>query len=593
MPAQKARANDKTVQQTGWTNERGQSKRQVYNILDSQLTNEQQSFRPHWQDISDNLLPRRLRFYTSDVNKGDRRNQKIIDGSATLAHRTLKSGMQSGVTSTARPWFRVATSDPGLMKIYAVKIWLDEVTKRLQTMFLRSNLYNSLPTVYGDMGGFGTGAMLIEEDFEDGIRTLPLAVGSYMIANDDKLRVNVFMRKFPFTVRQLVMKFGKKDPKTGRAMWEMFSQQVRNLWDNSSYETWINVCHVIQPNMEYDPRRFAGKYRKFSSCYYEEGTTSGSNTNYMMGGADQEKFLRESGYDFFPVLAPRWEVTGEDVYGTSCPGMDALGDIKQLQKEQKDKAAAIEKGHKPAMVGPTSMKTSRSSILAGDITYTDEREGMKGFRRAHDIQLDIDHLRLDIQDIRGLISRHFYEDLFLMIAQSDRRDFTATEIMERKEEKMVGVAPVMEQINQDLLDPLIEVGYFVGDSQGLFPPPPPEIQGQQLKVVYESIMHQMQKQVGIGSTERFFGFVGGLVKASGSPQIARRVDFDEGIKDMGERLAINPKILVSDEKLAEIQEADAQAARTQQMLAGAEQAGKAAKSFAGANKDIADAQATV
>ena len=562
-----------------------QTKRQIYDVLRGQMELEQQSFRPHWQDISDYLLPRRLRFYTHDVNRGDRRNTKIIDSSGTLAHRTLRAGMMSGVTSTARPWFRVTTADQDLAEYQPVKVWLDQVTKRLATMFLRSNLYNSLPVVYGDMGGFGTGAMFIDEDFEDGIRTYPLAVGSYFIANDNKLKVQVFYRKFRYTVRQIVMEFGQRDGKTGRPMWENFSSVVKNLWERSQYETWIDVCHIIKPNPEYDDKKFDPKYKKFLACYFEDGTgQGGQRTNYM---ADQmDRFLRETGHDYFPVLAPRWEVTGEDVYGTSCPGMDALGDIKQLQKEQKDKAQAIEKMHKPPMIAPVSMKNARSSILPGDITYTDEREGMKGFRPAMEVSLDIDHLRQDIGEIRQIISRAFYEDLFLMLAQSDRRQITAREIDERHEEKLVGIGPVLEQINQDLLDPLIDIGYYVGNAQRMFPPPPPEIQGHQLKTEYESIMHQAQKMVGIAGVERFGGFVGNLVKATGDPKIARRVDFDEMIKDYGDRTGINPKIIISDEKMEELAEADKKAAQAQQTLTALEQAGGVAKDLAGAHKDL-------
>jgi hypothetical protein len=263
--------------------------------------------------------------------------------------------------------------------------------------------------------------------------------------------------------------------------------------------------------------------------------------------------------------------------------MDALGDIKQLQKEQRDKAQAIEKSHKPPMVAPVSMKNSRSSILPGDITYTDEREGMKGFRAAHEVRLDIDHLRQDIGEIRQIISRSFYEDLFLMLAQSDRRQITAREIDERHEEKLVGIGPVLEQINQDLLDPLIDIGYNIGNSQRLFPPPPEEIQGQQLKVEYESIMHQAQKMVGIAGVERFAGFVGNIVATTKDPKMVRIVDYKEMIRDYGDRTGINPKILISEEKVAELEQADMQATATQQAMMAAEQTAGAVKNLAGAD----------
>jgi hypothetical protein len=75
--------------------------------------------------------------------------------------------MMSGVTSPARPWFRLTTPDLKLSELASVKTWLDSVTRAMNTVFLKSNLYNALPTVYGDLGVFGTSALFIEEDTED------------------------------------------------------------------------------------------------------------------------------------------------------------------------------------------------------------------------------------------------------------------------------------------------------------------------------------------------------------------------------------------------------------------------------------------
>ncbi|MCV5366434.1 portal protein, partial [Escherichia coli] len=45
----------------------------------AQLENERQSFEPHWRDLSDFINPRGSRFLTSEANRNDRRNTKIID----------------------------------------------------------------------------------------------------------------------------------------------------------------------------------------------------------------------------------------------------------------------------------------------------------------------------------------------------------------------------------------------------------------------------------------------------------------------------------------------------------------------------------
>lgn len=568
--------------------ENGQTKRKLYEVLRAQLENERSSFVSHWRDLNDYILPRRARFFTQDVNRGDRRNQKIIDSTATLAARTLRSGMMGGVTSPARPWFRLTTPDSEMAEFGPVKEWLHVVGQRMADVFLRSNIYNSLPIVYGDMGVFGTAAMLLEEDFEDVIRTYPFAVGSYMLANDEKLRVRVFYRDFQMTVRQLVMKFGEYDEKTGRPMWEKFSSRVKELWNKGHYEEWIEVCHVIQPNQEYNPKYLASKYKKFSSCYFEKGFVGKTsyNTNF------EDRFLRESGYDYFPVLAPRWEVNGEDVYGTDCPGMTALGDIKQLQVEQKRKAQGIEKGINPAMVGPTSLKTAKATILPGDITFIDEREGQKGFRAAHEVNLDLQHLLLDIQSVQNIIKKSFFEDLFLMLSTSDRREITAREIEERHEEKLLALGPVLEQLNQDLLDPLIANTFQIMVRQsdfrngtGPIPRPPDELMGSDLKVEYISVMAQAQKLVGISSIERFAGFVGNIAERTQDPSVLDKIDLDQLIDEHGNATGVPPRIIRSDEAVAEIRAQRAKQQQVAQQMAAIEQGAKAAKNLSGADME--------
>lgn len=555
------------------------TKREQDISLVAQMDNERASFISHWRDIADYILPRRARFNVTDVNKGDKKNQKIIDGTATLAQRTLKSGMMAGLTSPARPWFRLTLPDDDLAEVPSVNIWLNDVTKRMGSVMLKSNLYNSLPQVYGDMGNFGTGCMFIEPDAEKVFRTYVFPIGSYMLANDSKNRVRVFAREFRLTVRQVIEKFsiiaddGKPDMKN-------ISQHVIDLWKQGQTEQWIDICHVIKPNPDYDPRKSNSKYKKFVSRYFETGGGTSSQRGYLADNYDT--YLSESGYDYFPILAPRWQTTGEDVYGTDCPGMTALGDVRQLQVEQKRKAQGIEKGINPPMVGPTSLRKSKSSIIAGDITFTDEREGTKGFRRAHDVQLDLGNLIEDIRDIRQIIRRAYYEDLFLMIAQSDRRTVTATEINQRVEEKNFSLGPLLEQSNGDLYDPLIDIIYFLMDERGMIPPPPPELEGRDLKAEYISIMAQSQKMVGVSVLERFSSFAAEIGTVSQDRRALLKPRWDEIIDDYGERSGVNPKLLRSDEEVDEIMAQEAQQAQQARALQGAEMAGKAAKDLSSA-----------
>jgi Bacteriophage head to tail connecting protein len=532
---------------------KAETKREKMERLRLSLEMERKSFEAHWRDLSEHITPRRSRFIVSDVNKGDKRNQKIIDSTATMAARSLMAGMTSGITSPARPWFKLTVDDPNMAESYAVKSWLADVEKRIYSMFSRSNLYRALPVIYSDMGVYGTGAILVEEDFRHVMRFYPLAVGSYSIANDSSLRVNVFTRSFQMTVRQIVEEFGT-DQNTGKVYFDNISDSVKQMWENEATEQQVTIHHLIYPNPDYNPRSPLAVQKKYLSCYYENGTASN-------GMIKEDLFLRCSGYDLFPVLVPRWEVTGEDVYGTSCPGMTALGDIKSLQLMQKRKSQAIDKIVNPPMTGPTSLINQKTSILPGDVTYVDSVGGQQAFRPSHEVNLRIGELVQDIQEHQKRISRAFYEDLFLMLANSDRREITAREIDERHEEKLLALGPVLEQLNQDLLDPLIDLAFDFMLKQNHLPQPPQELEGQNLKVEYVSIMAQAQKSLGIAGVERFAGFVHQM--AAVNPEILDNIDNDEIATEYAEMLGVSVKFVRPFEEVQKIRQGRAQAAQQQ------------------------------
>ncbi len=554
-----------------------ETKRRRLEVLCSQLETERASFLPSWRDVGDYVLPRRPRFTVTDVNRGDRRNQKIIDSTGTLAARTLESGMMGGLTSPARPWFKLTVDDPELAETGSVKEWLEIVTTRMANVFLRSNLYPMLSTLYGDLGVFGTAAIFMEEDFENVVHFTDLPIGSYAIGSTGRGKVDILVRSFQMTVRQLVAKFGKKSA-SGKPEWKNFSNHVRNLWEDGNRETAIEIRHVVMPNEDYDDKKNVTKAMKYTSCYYERG--GGHNSSYL-GDDDRERYLRESGYNYFPALVPRWKVTGEDTYGTSSPGMDALGDIRQLQVMEKRALQAIEKKINPPVKGPSALKNQSVSLLPGGITYTDSQNGGSVLEPIHEVQFSLKELDDRQLMCRQRISRCFYEDLFLMLQQSDRREITAREIEERHEEKLLALGPVLERLNQDLYDPLIDNTFEFMDRQRLIPPAPEEMQGMKLKVEYVSVLQQAQKLYGIANLERFSAWA--LQIATVDPSILDKWDLDQHSDVYGDQLSLPSGVIRPDEIVEKLRAQKQQAMQAAQAAELANQGAQAAKNLAQAD----------
>jgi hypothetical protein len=529
------------------------SRRTRYERIRDALWAERSPHDAHFRDLGEYVCPRRPRFVTNDRNKGDRRNQKIIDSTAVFAKRVLQSGMHAGMTSPARPWMRLATPDPDLNEYASVKDWLFVTTQRLLAIFAQCNLYNSLPTHYGDMGVFATAATAVLDDDQDLFRTYNYPIGSYAMATDHRGLVNQWVYECEKTVLEIVEMF-LWNRRTGMIDWRNASNTLRNLWERQSYHQKVPICWMVTPNMERDEGKLsAAKAMPYYSVHIEKGQDK-DNT-----------FLRESGFNEFPVLVSRWDVTADDWWGTDSPGMVALGDIKQLQTGERRGAQAVEKMLNPPLQAPVHIRNQKASLLPGDITYIDLREGQKGIHPIHDMNFAIDQHELKQQNCRMRVQRAFYEDLFLMLAYSDQtrgvQPPTATEIAERHEEKLIALGPVLERTNDELLDRLVDRTFAMADRVGLIPPAPPELRGVALKVEYTSIMSAAQKLVGVVAHERFLQTASALVAIQ--PAVAHKVNWFQAIDDAADMLGVNPRLVVPDDEAAE----SAAAAAEQQQAA--------------------------
>lgn len=526
----------------------------------AQLQSDRTSFESHWRDLSDFINPRGSRFLASDVNRNERRNTKIVDPTGGLAARTLSSGMMSGITSPARPWFKLATPDPQMMDYGPVKVWLETVQRLMNEVFNRSNLYQSLPLLYSSLGVYSTGAMAVLDDDEDVIRTQMFPIGSYHLANSERGNVDTCFRKFSMTVRQLVQKFGLSNVSTS----------VKSMWENGSYEKWIEVMHAVYPNVDRNTGSMLAKDKLYKSIYYE-------------CGGDNDKLLSESGFDEFPIMAPRWEVNGEDVYGSSCPGMLALGQVKALQLEQKRKSQLIDKATNPPMVGPSSLKNQRVSLLPGDITYIDQMGSQDGFKPAYLVNPNTADLLDDIQDTRQIINSSFFVDLFMMLQSINTRSMPVEAVIEMKEEKLLMLGPVLERLNDECLNPLIDRVFSIMARKNMLPPPPDVMQGMPLRIEYISVMAQAQKSIGLSSLSTTVGFIGQL--AQFKPEALDKLDVDQAIDAFADMSGVSATVILPQEEVEQMRQRRAQQAQQAQAMQMAMAATQGAKTLSEAKTE--------
>ena len=547
-------------------------------ILDAEFS----SFMPILREVSEHTDPRRPQFFVTDNNRGDRRSSKIIDGTATISSDTFASGMTGGNTSPTSPWVRFTTSKPINAENYSGRSYLDGVCDAFLEVCAKSNIYESFYSMYRDGSNYATSPILIERDPERVFHSTTLPVGSYRLALGKQDKVEVLFREFRMTVRSLVLEFGMEygDEEIN---WDRFSPQVREHYTRGELEIWIDVCHVVVPNTNYDPNLMESKYKRFLSCYYEKGRGSAGKGNYDVG----DRYLREKGYDRFPILVYHFDRSSGDAYGTNCPGFTSLGNNKALQHLHKRHAQAVDKMVRPPMGAPAGMENRRWSTLPDDVAYYDPNLAAAGSGIAplYQVQPNTADLKEMINDLRYQIKEAYYVDVILSLINPDinPKQMTAREVDERHDEKYMRFGSILERV-KPVLAGLVDLVLPWMYEDGLIDDPPPELEGEDIKIEFTSAMAASQKLVRLGGIERFTQFAINLSAAlavPGAKDTFAKVNTDNLLDAYAEGCSLPSKCMVTDDEAMKSRQAAAEL-QAQQAMA------DAAPGLAKAGKDLSE-----
>jgi len=522
---------------------------------------EHSRYKPEWESVSDYVLGYRPSSLTGSDSKASR-NELLYNEKAKEASKILVSGMQAGITSPARPWMQYGMEDRDLMDYGPVKEWLDNCQKITLSILARSNFYKAMLLTYRDISCFGVTAKGIYENFDDVARFEPYGIGSYFLGTDGERKTDALYREQRMSIGGMVKRFGRN----------AVSSTVKNLYDKGKVDSKVKIVHAIEKN---DGREFNSPLARemaWRSTYIEEG-------------AEGQKLLLVSGFESKPFTAPRWQADDDDVYSNSYPGIDCLNTNKSLQVEELDYAIAREKMHNPPLVGDASLRNSGADLIAGGITYVPNMSasGKPGLAPVYDVNPRINELVAAIKQKESRIDRAFYADLFLMITDLDRAQITATEIAERKEEKMLMMGPVLESLNTEEFDPEIDRVFNMAQKAGLFPPPPQELENVDLKIEYISVLHQAQKAVSTASIEATTAFAANLSVVW--PEVRHKIKPMQAVDEYAQAKGASPKILRGDEEAQARVDAENQALAQQQAMEQGAGAAQTAKTLSEASLD--------
>ncbi len=501
-----------------------------------------------WQELADYFLPRSVRFLVRNVNKAPAKNKKIKDSATLKAVRNFSSGMMSGATNPATNWFRIRIKNYDIKYDWAVKNWCALVETIIKDVFNASNFYQKLPSAYKQLGVFALATIALESDIDTVARAKLLPIGSYRYAKNEAGMVDTMCRVYMETAKNLYSKFGE----------ENVSEAVKNCIRNKRYEELFEVVHFVEPNAEYLPDSVWAKNKKFISVYYEVD-------------GDKEKLLSKSGFDKFPYVVFEGDPNGEDVYPTEGCGINALPDAKQLMSMVVDEGKIIKKICSPQMKGPAELKNKK--LTDQPATFTENNQNGDGLQPIYQVPPQVvTPLEALLEAKRQSIYELFFNDLFAMILNTADRGRTATEVNELKEEKMVLLSPILEQVHSGLKT-VMEWIFAECMQRGIIPPPPSQIANGELEIEFVSMLAQAQKAQKISAMERFTTFTINLANAI-DPALVKKLNGAKIIDDYADFININPEQVTPTEEVDKFREEQAkkqqQAEQMQQLQQGSE-----------------------
>lgn len=495
------------------------------------LMQERENFLAVWRQITDYIVPNRGLYDDEAPNQGRRRDSYLLDSASVRALGLLQSGIQGGLTSPSLQWFRLAVSDPELNKDVAVRQWCDECQEIMLDEFARSNIYDCLFGIYGEIGAFGTGAMLLEDDVRASrIHGRLFTAGQYAAGFDCNGMPDVFAHAVQMTAAQMASRFGE----------DRLSDAAKNALRTDRQDTWFLVYHLIEAD--------TGGVTRFPHVSY-----------YWQPG--QEQALDVGGFEEFPVLVPRWETVGADAYGYG-PGWQALGDSKMLQEMYRDFLIAQKMAIRPPIMMSTEARNVRASLHPGSVTYADSDIGAKPI---YQIRPDIQGQMMAISNIEQKVREAFFADLFLLNTDRSVRQMTAYEVEQRQREKLQMLGPVLERMDHELLDPLIGRTFNILMRRRALPPPPEALEGSKVEIEYISPLAIAQKSSSVGTMTSMLQMIAQL--ANFDPTVMDNVDPDKIVGEYMRMTGVPAAIIRSADEVRALrqQRAEQQAQMEQQM----------------------------
>ena len=510
----------------------------------SRLMEKRSTWESHWQEIADLMLPRKAEI-TKERARGDKRSTQIFDATGIHSLELLAASLHGMLTSSANRWFSLRYKEAVLNENDEAREWLEDSIDKMYLAFARSNFQQEIFENYHDLIAFGTSCLMVEEDEDDIIRFSARHIKEIYIEENKKGLIDNVYRKFKLTVDQAMQKFGP----------ENLSKEINNTHKSNPYDE-VEICHIVRPRFSYDGSKQDKKNMKFQSIYFEHGT---------------DHVISVGGFNESPYVVSRYLKSSTEIYGRS-PSMNALPDVKVLNKMVEHGLKAAAKMIDPPLLVPDDSMLAPVRMTPGSLNYyrSGSRDRIEPLNIGQNttVTLNAENAR------REAIARMFHVD---QLQIQSNRTMTATEVLQRNEEKMRILGPVMGRIQSELLEPMINRVFSIMLRNRLFREAPPILANQEIDIEYVSPMALAQKGQELQNVMRGLELFGSLAQTM---PVMDYIDENGLVKQLVQTLGLPARMIKSDKEVQGIrmerQEAQQQQMQMQQQMAESEMAKNAA-----------------
>ena len=487
--------------------------------------------------------------WTANVREpesGQHRYGEIYDGAPISAVEIFTAGVYSGTVPPTAPWlrFRVKGMNREQQDQTPVKRYLDECVEEIQHALHRWGLYEAFHQAIHELAVYGTACAGVYDDPEHECVVERYTCGEYWLGLSPAGKVQTTAIQRMLTVQQLVEEYGLEE----------CSDRVQELYKRDKLDERVAVLRVIEPN----DSRMKGALRPH---WFENGEDRGQakfrSVTWESGERSKSRVLRIEGYNSFPILAPRWSLTGNAAYGRS-PGMRALNDSLVLQATHKKVLTALDMQIEPPLAVDAALAAEDLNRNPRGVNYVDGimSQGRAPIMPLHNVQVPWQLPQWVEEAAKANIREAFFTDLFLLIASQPMSSrMTATEVLARQQEKVQILGPSYQRIVRELVEAALDRTWEVLRASGRLPEPPPALEGRTLEYEFVSPLQTALQMTRLTGLNQLVGWVGNA--AQFAPEVRHKVRWDEAVDFVAEVANVPAHLVTADEDYDRILQAQA------------------------------------